>query len=69
MLAKGTEVGGSVRAERWNLLRVIYSGKLEVPVWVDTVKTGAFKELAPYDPDWFYVRVRVWSNTVTRTLC
>jgi small subunit ribosomal protein S19e len=32
------------------------SGKLEVPKWVDLVKTGAFKELAPYDPDWFYVR-------------
>ncbi|CAE6434761.1 unnamed protein product [Rhizoctonia solani] len=32
------------------------SGKLEVPIWVDLVKTGAYKELAPYDPDWFYVR-------------
>ncbi|GAA93872.1 hypothetical protein E5Q_00519 [Mixia osmundae IAM 14324] len=32
------------------------SGKLEVPTWVDIVKTGTFKELAPYDPDWFYVR-------------
>lgn len=32
------------------------SGKLEVPVWVDLVKTASFKELAPYDPDWFYVR-------------
>lgn len=32
------------------------SGKLEVPTWVDTVKTGTFKELGPYDPDWFYVR-------------
>lgn len=32
------------------------SGKLDVPVWVDIVKTGAFKEQAPYDPDWFYVR-------------
>ncbi|KAH7093878.1 ribosomal protein S19e-domain-containing protein [Auriculariales sp. MPI-PUGE-AT-0066] len=32
------------------------SGKLEVPTWVDIVKTGAFKELAPYDQDWFYVR-------------
>jgi small subunit ribosomal protein S19e len=33
------------------------SGKLEVPKWVDLVKTGTFKELAPYDPDWFYTRV------------
>ncbi|KAF8644530.1 hypothetical protein AX16_008406 [Volvariella volvacea WC 439] len=32
------------------------SGKLEVPAWVDLVKTAAYKELAPYDPDWFYVR-------------
>ncbi|TFK74787.1 ribosomal protein S19e [Pluteus cervinus] len=32
------------------------SGKLEVPTWADIVKTGAFKELAPYDPDWYYVR-------------
>jgi small subunit ribosomal protein S19e len=32
------------------------SGKIEIPTWVDIVKTGAYKELAPYDPDWFYVR-------------
>ncbi|CCA70329.1 probable RPS19B-ribosomal protein S19.e, cytosolic [Serendipita indica DSM 11827] len=32
------------------------SGKLEVPNWVDIVKTGTFKEQGPYDPDWFYVR-------------
>ncbi|PFH53973.1 hypothetical protein AMATHDRAFT_136337 [Amanita thiersii Skay4041] len=32
------------------------SGKIEVPTWVDIVKTAAFKELAPYDPDWYYVR-------------
>ena len=32
------------------------SGKLEVPTWVDIVKTGHFKELAPYDPDWYYIR-------------
>lgn len=32
------------------------SGKLEIPTWVDIVKTGPQKELAPYDPDWFYVR-------------
>ena len=35
------------------------SGKLEVPVWADIVKTGAYKELAPYDPDWYYVRAGV----------
>ena len=27
-----------------------------MPAWVDIVKTATFKELAPYDPDWFYVR-------------
>jgi small subunit ribosomal protein S19e len=32
------------------------TGRLEVPKWVDLVKTGTHKELAPYDPDWFYVR-------------
>lgn len=37
------------------------SGKLEVPTWVDIVKTGSFKELAPYDPDWYYVRAGVHS--------
>jgi small subunit ribosomal protein S19e len=33
------------------------TGKLDVPKWVDVVKTGTAKELAPIDPDWFYVRV------------
>lgn len=32
------------------------TGKLSVPVWVDLVKTGHGKELAPSNPDWFYVR-------------
>ncbi|CAE7634544.1 rps1902 [Symbiodinium microadriaticum] len=30
--------------------------KFVVPKWADTVKTGVHKELAPYDPDWFFVR-------------
>lgn len=30
--------------------------QLEVPVWADLVKTATFKELAPYDADWFYIR-------------
>jgi small subunit ribosomal protein S19e len=33
------------------------AGKLEVPSWIDLVKTSTAKELAPSDPDWFYVRV------------
>mmetsp|Transcript_28299 Transcript_28299/g.28593 ORF Transcript_28299/g.28593 Transcript_28299/m.28593 type:complete len:149 (-) Transcript_28299:39-485(-) len=32
-------------------------GAIEVPKYVDYVKTGPRKELAPYDPDWYYVRV------------
>ncbi|KAG0500742.1 hypothetical protein HPP92_000814 [Vanilla planifolia] len=32
------------------------SGKIELPEWTDIVKTGLFKELAPYDPDWYYIR-------------
>jgi ribosomal protein S19E (S16A) len=39
------------------------SGKLELPSWVDIVKTGSYKELAPYDPDWFYVRAGEYSRT------
>lgn len=36
---------------------VIYrSSKLKVPSWVDVVKTGRHKELAPYDPDWYFIR-------------
>lgn len=32
------------------------SDKFEIPVWADTVKTGVFKELAPYGEDWYYIR-------------
>merc|ERR1739842_265325 len=32
------------------------SGRLNVPEWADTVKTAVFKELSPYDRDWYYVR-------------
>eukprot|EP00747_Dinoflagellata_sp_TGD_P161628 gnl/TRDRNA2_/TRDRNA2_178285_c0_seq1.p2 gnl/TRDRNA2_/TRDRNA2_178285_c0~~gnl/TRDRNA2_/TRDRNA2_178285_c0_seq1.p2 ORF type:complete len:159 (-),score=43.55 gnl/TRDRNA2_/TRDRNA2_178285_c0_seq1:56-532(-) len=31
-------------------------GRFEIPKWADTVKTGVAQELAPYDPDWLYVR-------------
>ena len=30
--------------------------QIELPHWTDLVKTATFKELAPYDPDWYYVR-------------
>lgn len=29
---------------------------MQLPAWADIAKTGAFKELAPIDPDWYYVR-------------
>ena len=32
------------------------SDKFELPVWADIVKTGVFKELAPYGDDWYYIR-------------
>ena len=32
------------------------SGKLPVPEWVDLVKDGRAKQLAPFDEDWFYTR-------------
>lgn len=35
------------------------SGKMELPRWVDYVKTGIHKELAPYDPDWYYIRAGI----------
>lgn len=32
-------------------------GQVELPSWVDTIKTAPRKELAPYDQDWFYIRI------------
>ena len=31
-------------------------GKMEIPKWVDIVKTATHKELAPYSADWYYIR-------------
>lgn len=39
-----------------SLSLIARSGKLKVPDWVDVVKTGIYKELAPCDEDWFYTR-------------
>lgn len=36
--------------------------QIKLPQWVDIVKTGAFKELAPYDPDWYYIRAGAASS-------
>lgn len=35
---------------------VVSGSQIEVPVWADLVKTATFKELAPYDADWYYIR-------------
>merc|ERR1712071_426082 len=32
------------------------AGKIEIPKYVDLVKLALFKELAPMDNDWYYVR-------------
>lgn len=38
--------------------------KFIVPKWAEIVKTGKGKELAPYDPDWYFVRSgKLNSNT------
>jgi len=31
-------------------------GKIEIPKWVDIVKTSTANELSPLDPDWYYVK-------------
>ncbi|VDL72628.1 unnamed protein product [Nippostrongylus brasiliensis] len=32
------------------------SGKVKVPEWSDIVKLGTNRQLAPVDPDWYYIR-------------
>ena len=39
-------------------------GKIEVPKWADLVKTGTTRELAPYDPDWYYMRAAAIARRV-----
>ena len=40
------------------------TGKIEVPKWADLVKTGITRELAPYDPDWYYIRAAAIARRV-----
>lgn len=59
--AKGYPVytAKDVRADRFVVELARYlkrTGKIEVPKYVDLVKTGVARELAPYNPDWFFVR-------------
>ncbi|XP_059643138.1 small ribosomal subunit protein eS19x-like [Cornus florida] len=50
---KSVSVHKFVKAYASHLKR---SGKMELPQWTDIIKTGTFKELAPYDPDWYFIR-------------
>jgi hypothetical protein len=36
--------------------RVCCGLQLQIPDWVDIVKTATFKELPPQDKDWYYIR-------------
>ncbi len=40
------------------------ASQLEVPAWADMVKTGVARELAPIDPDWYYVRAAALARKV-----
>ena len=44
------------------------SGKLEVPASVGIVRSGSFKELAPYDPDWYNVRAGALQHKIYHIL-
>lgn len=44
-----------------HFVSVSRSGKLKVPDWVDLVKLGKHKELAPSDENWFYIRAGKFS--------
>jgi hypothetical protein len=37
---------------------------MEVPWYVDIIKTGSFKEQAPYDSDWYFTRAASIARTV-----
>lgn len=41
-----TEYAAHLKRNQW----------LKLPSWIDLVKTGVAKELAPVDPDWYYIR-------------
>jgi ribosomal protein S19E (S16A) len=45
-------------------LLVAPPSQLEVPAWADMVKTGVARELAPIDPDWYYVRAAALARKV-----
>ena len=40
------------------------SGKFKIPEWAQYSKTACYKELAPYNPDWLYVRAAAVARQV-----
>ncbi|KAG7667790.1 hypothetical protein Ndes2526B_g01812 [Nannochloris sp. 'desiccata'] len=40
------------------------TGKVQLPAYVDFAKTACFKELAPLDSDWYYVRTAAIARRV-----
>jgi hypothetical protein len=48
----------NTRSVRSSTLTDIFpvSAQLQIPDWVDVVKTGRVKELPPQDKDWYYIR-------------
>ncbi|RXH91758.1 hypothetical protein DVH24_020781 [Malus domestica] len=36
--------------------RTTRSDRIELPDWTDILKTATFKELAAYEPNWYYIR-------------
>jgi len=45
------------------------TGKVNVPKWSNIVKTGIHKQLAPYNPDWFYVRMAAIARRIYLRPC
>ncbi len=45
---------------KWLLLPL--NLQLQIPDWVDIVKTATFKELPPQDKDWYYIRAGTSSS-------
>jgi ribosomal protein S19E (S16A) len=43
--------------------------QIQLPNWVDIVKTATFKELAPYDPDWYYIRAGTAAALESKLTC
>lgn len=44
--------------------------QLQIPDWVDIVKTATFKELPPQDKDWYYIRAgEAWVVVVQSAAC